>query len=115
MCGILTVSTADGRRRNRIAAYASLLRTRKKWALVGSVAFVIVVVISSVALLGMAWTLGDKAMTRLSTLTVVMAFVFPYVGMVNQAAEYRRLKGLLELLDVLERAASKGASENQDN
>ena len=98
---------------SEIAAYAGLLRIRKKWALIGIVAFGIVFVICSAVLLGMAWTLGDKAVTRLTTLTVVMVFVFPFVWGVHYVAEYRRLNGLLELLDVLQRAASRGELERR--
>jgi hypothetical protein len=42
-------------------------------------------------------------MTRLSTLVVIAVFTFPYVGLVGQALEYRRLNEMLALLKVLER------------
>ena len=100
---------------SRIGQYAGLLRIRKKWALIGMVAFGICTVVCFAVLFGMAWTLRDKAVTRLSMLSVLMPFVFPYVWLVNQVAEYRRLKDVLELLDVLQRAASESAPENRDS
>jgi hypothetical protein len=45
---------------------------------------------------------------------VAILCVFPPIGLVNQAVKHRRLNGVLEPLDVLQRAASKGA-ENQDS
>ena len=100
---------------SRIEQYASLLRIRKKWASIGFVAFLIVFVISTAVLFSMAWTLRDKAVTWLTMLVVPMSFVFPYVWLVNWAAEQRRLKGVLELLDVLQRAAGESAPEDRDS
>ena len=95
-----------------IAAYTARLGVRKKWALIGIVAFTILTVLSFAFLLGTSWTLRDRAVTRLDALIVIIVFVFPYVGLVNQAMAYRGLNDMLALLQVLERAAKEGAPES---
>jgi hypothetical protein len=99
---------------DQVAAYAGLLRTRKRQALIGIIALATCTVVSFAVLGSMALTLMDKAMTRLNTLVAIVVLVFPYLGLVQQAAEYRRLGGLLELIDVLERAERMDAMSSRD-
>jgi hypothetical protein len=99
---------------SRIEQYASLLRIRKKWSLIYTVVAGICSVVSLAAVIGLTWAFRDRAIT-FTTMLVVIVCIFPYIGLVNQVAEHRRLNGVLELLDVLERAAGKGTSENQDS
>ena len=87
---------------DQIAAFAGLLRTRKRQALIGIIALAICTVVSFAVLGGIALTLMDKAMTQLNTLVTIVVLVFPYVGLAQQATEYRRLSGLLELISVFE-------------
>ena len=99
---------------SEIAAYATLIRIRKKWALRNIIAVGIVSVVSFSAVIGLTWAFRDRAISSTTTLVVAQLVVFPYVGLVNLVAEYRRLNGILELLDVLERATSKGEPEDRD-
>lgn len=92
---------------SEIAEYVSLLHIRKKWSLIGMVALGIGSVVSLAAAVSLMWALRDKTITSTTMLVVAVLCIYPSIGLVNQVVEYRRLKGVLELLDVLQRAASK--------
>ena len=97
-----------------IDQYAGLLGIRKKWALRGIVAVGIVSVVSLVAAGAFVLALRDRAITATTALVVAILCIYPPIQLTIQVVEYRRLNGMLELLDVLERAASEGALESRE-
>ena len=103
------IKAADG----PIAQYASLLRIRKRWATIGIVALGIVALVSLVAGVGLLWTMRDKPLSSTSVLLEIVLCANPLVVLASQTGEYRRLSGLLELLDVLERQASSRTLQGQ--
>jgi hypothetical protein len=87
-----------------IEEYASMLHTRRRWALRYILTLGVVFVLSAAVSLGMAWAFRYEPASPLFSLYVALLLISPLFGLVVQAVEYRRLKDTLELLDVLRRA-----------
>lgn len=90
---------------NSLVGYANLLGNRKRWAKIGIVVLGICAFILLIAAFGLLWTKRDQAITGTTLLLVLALCVYPLFGLVSQLVEYRRLRLLLELLDVLQREA----------
>jgi len=71
--------------------------------------------VTLVAAFGVLWALRYKPASSTTVLLVVVLFVCPLLGLVGQIIEYRRVSGLLELLYVLKRGASKRISESHED
>jgi hypothetical protein len=100
---------------SRIEQYASLLRIRKKSALWGIVAGGGFSVVSLAAAIGLMWAFRDRTTTYATMFIMSIFLVYPPLQLMIQGAEYRRLNGVLELLDVLQRATSESAPEDRDS
>lgn len=90
--------------------HVSLLRIRKKWALIYTVVFAVLFLLGQAFVLWMAWRLEGEPISLLSAMLLGMVFSAPLIGLIVQASDYRRYKGEIELLDALQRAASETAS-----
>ena len=101
MDGHLDARTAN----DQVAAYTGLLRIRKRSAWRGIVVAGILAVVSLVAAIVLIWAFRDRTITSTTVLLVAVFVVYPPVHLAIAGAEYRRLSGLLELVEVFERAA----------
>jgi hypothetical protein len=90
-----------------IDEYASMLQTRRKWALRYLTTIGVVFALSAAVSLGLAWAFRGELMSPLFTLYIALLLISPLFGLVIQAVEYRRLKDTLELLDVVRDAVSR--------
>ena len=90
-----------------IDEYASMLQTRRKWALRYLTTLGVVFVLSAAVSFGLAWAFRSELMSPLFTLYIALLLISPLFGLVIQAVEYRRLKDTLELLDVVRDAVNR--------
>ena len=97
-----------------VTAYANLLCIRKKSALRGIVVAGVFAVVSLAAAIAYVWAFRDRTLTSTNVFPLVLFFVYPPVHLAIQGAEYRRLSGLLELIEVLERTARMDPMQSQD-
>ena len=96
-----------------IEQYAGLLRTRKRWAKIGTVASGVCALVLLIAAFGLMWSIRHKPVTSTTVLLVLVLCVYPLLGLASQIVEYRRASALLELLDVLERETRVREPEGQ--
>jgi hypothetical protein len=96
-----------------LEGYARLLRTRKRWAMIGSVVLGICALVLLIAAFGLLWMKRLQPVTGTDVLVVLATCVYPLLAVVSQLVAYRQACGLLELLDVLEREIRVQEREGQ--
>ena len=92
--------------------YTSLLRTRKKYALIYTLVWGVIFAPLFAVAFGLVLAYEDRPVSLLSTIGIVMMVICPLIALMNRVMEYRRLTGMLELLGVLQQAAGENLLEN---